>query len=448
MGNLQKSKATLTIPQLRQSNDLSLVYVHIPFCKYKCHFCCFCRRYNNDFLALKELKTPYIKALLKELAVKSFCSEKNRKTKLKAIYFGGGTPSLLSVKELDKIISSILSCSGQNRSDIVEISIEATPDSLTDQKVRGLKSIGFNRISIGVQTFNNKILSGLNRDHRAKDIYSSYDRIRKVGFKNVNLDLLCNFPGQTFSECKDDLKIAVSMEPDHMSYATLLPVPGPLFDKSTNIIEKKIFNPYRMNLIAGNLDLILHAYDYLSNNGYPNYFHTYFAKKGKEFLSELIFVFCVPFMGLGAGAIGWDGMNSINIKEYIKNPLSQTKALLSNDKPFYWSLLRAIYLQLLLPEGINIDYFNDRFNCDLEKIISNPDRFLNYSRLNKKYNFWPSHDYNKSLKTFKKMIRKDVIEKYKGCIRIVPKKRFSPEGLGIYVNEVYAQQNITNNLSE
>lgn len=393
--------------EVKKSKDISLIYVNIPFCKYKCHFCCFCREFGSDLLSIKKLKASYIKALKMELAVKSAYFTRKHKVNLKAINFGGGTPSLLTVEELHEILSSILEFFNQKISRVIDVSIEVTPDSLTPAKLRGLKSIGFNRISIGVQTFNQQVLNRLNRRHSIKQVYNSYDWARSAGFEKVNIDLLYPLPFQTFDDFKKDLEITVNLNPEHISPSPLLAVKSPLL--SANLKQFKKTTPKRIQWSK-------YAYQFLEDNGYSNYFHKYFSKKGKESVTELIYYYAVPYIGIGAGANSIIGYNTSNIKSYIANPVS-SRTLFEKDAPL--SLRKVIYKLLLFPEGIYIPYFNRRFDCDIEKLLKNP-----------KFN---NPVFNRELKEWQKQ---GILEKRSNYIGIAPEARFSKETWKLYMSTI------------
>ena len=179
--------------EVKEARDISLIYVNVPFCKYRCDFCCFARSFGPDLLSINKFRVSYLRTLKRELAVKSFYFTTKHNVNLKAINFGGGTPSLLTVQELREVLLSIPKFFSQKINEIKDISIEATPDSLTYTKLKELRSIGFNRISIGAQTFNQRILNKLNRKHSVRDFYTSYDWARSAGFENINIDMNCNF---------------------------------------------------------------------------------------------------------------------------------------------------------------------------------------------------------------------------------------------------------------
>lgn len=399
--------------EVKNYRGVSTIYISIPFCRYRCSFCCFTKNFDSDLLAIKKLKTLYIKALKKEIAaISTFHSYvAKKKIDLKTIYFGGGTPSLLEGEDLYEILTFVIKSFEQKINRIREISIEATPDSLTFDKVKRLKSIGFNRISIGIQTFNQSILNRMNRKHSVKEFYNAYKWIRSVGFNNVNIDLIYGFPSQTFNCFKTDLDTSVRFNPEHLSVS-------PLHYNGQSFVTPHYF---KMTVLKG-IQWAKYAYEFLENNGYKNYYHKYFSKKGKEFISELVYRYNHPHIGIGAGAESspnW--MNCSNAGSYIANPYvsyllrRNVENFEKNNKE--QSLGEKFLRSLLFPEGVCISYFNKKNNCDIEEII----KYLKFK------------DHSVNLKV-KRLQEHGIIEKKRDYIKICPELRFSKQTWQLYSN--------------
>ncbi len=413
--------------EVKDLRDISLVYVSIPFCKSRCHFCCFCRHFGRDLLSLNALKNSYIKALKRELAVKGFYFTTKHSVNLKAVNFGGGTPTLLAAEELGELLSSIVESFGQKIEDITDISIEATPDSLTLSKLEQLRHAGFNRISIGAQTFEERILNKLNRAHSVEEFYNAYDRARLAGFENINIDLLYGIPTQTFEDLKNDLETAVSIDPEHISPSPLMPVESVLFSPGS---KKNSKAPTKENRWAS------YVHEFLEERGYRNYFHKYFSKTGRESITELVYSYDIPHIGIGAGAFSWLGENPSDIKAYIAKPVS--RGMFTKDAPYNPS--RGIIKMLLFPEGIHIPYFNKRYGCDLEGLVTNPALELDYFA---KLRNCPQEAIKEARKwqkeaatTMKRWKEKGAIEKKGDYLRITPWARFSKEMWGLYMSSI------------
>ncbi len=413
--------------EVKNLRDISLVYVNIPFCKTRCHFCCFGRAFGRDLLSLKKLKSSYIKALKHELAVKGFYFTTKHRVNLKAVNFGGGTPTLLAAEELGELLASIVECFGQKIEDIRDISLEATPDSLTLSKLKQLRGAGFNRISIGAQTFEERILKKLNRAHSVENLYNAYNLARLAGFKNINIDLLYGIPTQTFEDLKNDLETAVSIDPEHISPSPLMPVKSVLFEP---VYKKKSKAVMKENRWAS------YVHEFLEERGYRNYFHKYFSKIGRESITELVYFYDIPYIGLGAGATSWLGENPSEIKSYIAKPVS-TGIFTKNG---LYNPLKVIFTMLLFPEGIYIPYFNERYACDLEELVRNPG--LELDSFTKLGNCSPEtikaiREWQKEMViTMKRWKEKGAIEKKGDYLRITPSARFSKEMWGLYMASI------------
>ena len=199
------------------------IYVHIPFCLRKCFYCDFFSRPVDNF----ELRREYTRALIYEIA---FYGEKYGKNlKADTIFFGGGTPSLMEPKFIDSIIDALkknFSISKQ-----CEITMECNPATLTEDKLNGYKAAGVNRLSIGAQSFSDKILEGLGRLHKAADIEENFRLARKAGFENINLDLMFAVPGLITREWRRTVKKALNLRPEHLSFYSLEIAEGTVFDR-------------------------------------------------------------------------------------------------------------------------------------------------------------------------------------------------------------------------
>jgi len=413
--------------EVKNLRDISLLYVNIPFCKSRCHFCCFCRTFGHELLSLQKLKSSYIKAVKYELAVKSFYYTTKHRVNLKAINFGGGTPTLLTADELSDLLSSIAELFGQKIEDIKDISIEATPDSLTLSKLKQLRHAGFNRISIGAQTFQEQILNKLNRSHSVDVFYKAYDWARLAGFNNINIDLLYGIPTQTFEDLKNDLETIVRIDPEHISPSPLMEVKSVLFEpayqkKSKALMKENIWAKY--------------VHEFLEKRGYRNYFHKYFSKIGRESITELVYFYDIPYIGIGPGATSWFGENPSDVKSYIEKPVSGE--IFTKNTPY--NPLRVIFSMLLFPEGIYIPYFNERYSCDLEELIENPklkpDFFTKFGNCSQETINEVKKRQKELVMTIKKWKEKGAIEKKGDYLHITPSARFSKEMWGLYMTSI------------
>ena len=248
-----------------------------------------------------------------------------------------------------------------------KVAIEACPDSLTYDKVRDLKAIGFNRISIGLQTFNQRVLDRLQRHVDVEQCFRCFDWIRSVGFEDVSIDMLYGLPHQTFEDVKRYMEIVLRLKPEHIDAYPWNPK-HTVFAKNA-----EMFGETEKNKKIAWASYIKKT---LEENGYDNYCHVCYAQPGKENIMQLISAnYLLPNLGFGPGAeYGFDThnfKNIIDIREYIDHQMGATHfhypdvPLLSQLKEMF----NIIIHHLRLEEGIDLDYFNRRYHMDLEKFL-------------------------------------------------------------------------------
>lgn len=280
-------------------STISSLYIHIPFCVRKCSYCDFYSvRYDES------LACAYSKAVCKELRLKRELSGI-----LKTIYFGGGTPSLLP----DECFSRIFSCLRDSYSiaDDAEITIEANPGTLNQAKTDHLLSLGVNRISLGVQSFDDNELSFLGRIHTADDALSSLEQIRKSGLSNYSIDLMYGIEGQSMDSWRNTIAVATACKPKHISTYELTPESGTPIFKRVSKPEEGII-----------LDMYDYAIDGLAPHGYEHYEISNFAEAGYRCAHNLNYWNRGGYVGAGAGAHSFmNGMRSYtipNIDRYLR----------------------------------------------------------------------------------------------------------------------------------
>src|SRR5688572_26005543 len=191
-------------------SDMAGIYIHIPFCKQACHYCDF------HFSTNTSTQGQLVQDITNELRIqKTYLAEE----KVDTIYFGGGTPSVLSASEVDNILGTIFKNFDVDHSS--EITLEANPDDLISKKLTDLKKIGINRLSIGIQSFDDSILKFLNRAHDSRLARSSFEYARDVGFENISIDLMYALPGQDLKGWKKNIDQALALNPNHISAYSL-----------------------------------------------------------------------------------------------------------------------------------------------------------------------------------------------------------------------------------
>ena len=272
-------------PQIPYPNNVSL-YFHIPFCKKKCSYCDFV-----SYAGKEDLIDEYVDALIREF-------ELLRSTfnfQLSTIYFGGGTPTLLKTSHFENIINTLI-CHLSLDICHSEISIEANPGTVSFEYLRELRILGINRISIGVQSFNDKHLKTLGRIHNSAEAIKAVEDARKAGFENISIDLIFAIPNQTLEEWKGDLQIALSLSPEHLSTYNLQIEEGtPLFERMTN-------NKIQRTNEDLDADMYEFTIDWLTANGFRHYEVSNFTKPGLECKHNINYWKMGSWIGIGTGA--------------------------------------------------------------------------------------------------------------------------------------------------
>jgi len=323
------------------------IYIHIPFCIKKCIYC--------DFFSVpydESTAYAYARALCKELFLK-----KNLVGKLKSVYIGGGTPSLLP----DECFRQIFSCLKDNYelSPSTELTVEANPGTLSESKIYLLLCLGVNRLSMGVQSFNNEELKVLGRIHTSEEALRSIALIGKAGLRNFSIDLIYGIPAQSFNSWRESLSRAAECSPAHISTYELTPEKGTiLFDLISNPPLHPVSN-LKMPPEDSILDMYNYTIDSMANNGYEHYEISNFAQPGFQCSHNLNYWNRGEYIGAGAGAHSFiNGLRSRNVEDihtYI-NQLSRG-VIPEEDKiclTLQDSLREWIFLGLRKTQGISI----------------------------------------------------------------------------------------------
>lgn len=328
--------------------DKSL-YVHIPFCVQKCLYCDF-NSYTNI-----ELQNEYIDALIKEIGL---IREKNFKT----IFIGGGTPTILSVSNFKRLLESLLKYKPQ------EFTVEANPGTLNMDKLGLMKQYGVNRLSIGLQAWQNRLLKKLGRIHTIDDFLESYNNARKCGYNNINIDIMFGLPGQNMVDWKETLENVLKLKPEHISSYSLIIEEGTPF---YNMYDKGIISTPGEEIER---DMYHYAINRFKDEGFDHYEISNFALKGYECSHNLTYWRDEEYIGAGAGAHSYMEnkryFNYSDIKDYIKavNEGSgiEDENILSRDE----EMSEFIFLGLRLMDGIDKSRFYQRFGIDIKEVFS------------------------------------------------------------------------------
>ena len=325
-------------------------YIHIPFCKRKCKYCSFVSGLDI------QLKDYYLSVLKQEI------QKRYRGETLKTIYIGGGTPSLLNENDIKEILSFF------NYSSDAEITLEANPETVTLEKFSEYKKIGINRISLGIQTFDNNLLNLIGRKHTEKDILNAVSIIKTAGFKNISIDLIYGLPKQTLEGFTQDIEKAIALDTTHISTYGLK-------------IEKNSFFYNNMPDDIPNDEIQSNMYmkicKVLKKNKFDHYEISNFAKEGYESKHNCAYWRNKEYYGFGLNASGYEGNNRYRntsvLEEYLKNPFQKEETEVLSKKD---TMENEIFLALRLKQGINIEKLNEKYNINFLE---------NYNEIIKKY---------------------------------------------------------------
>lgn len=326
------------------NNDKEIgVYIHIPFCKRKCYYCDFISFCEKD-----ELQEKYINTVIQE--IEDFFNL-NKNVKIKTIYIGGGTPSFIDGKYIEKIMNTF------NKEGVVEASIEVNPGSASLEKLKKYKECGINRLSIGLQSTEDRLLKKIGRIHNYNDFLATYNLAREVGFDNINVDLMIGLPGQTIEDVKSSLNKVIDLNPSHISVYSLI--------VEENTIIYNLIEQNKIVLPDEELERNMYWYvkNYLELGGYEHYEISNFAKKGKMSLHNLDCWNQKEYVGFGASAHSYlNRKRFCNIgvlEEYIKD-FKNTKEV-QEVQSFYETKQEYMLLGLRKIKGVCISDFKNKF---------------------------------------------------------------------------------------
>ena len=352
------------------------IYIHIPFCKQKCYYC--------DFVSFSN-KEGYIEKYV-ETVKREIDSYDLSKYNITTIYIGGGTPSRIPSEKIQEILEKIRQkiSENQTRWKNIEITIELNPGTVDEEKIKKYKEIGINRLSIGLQSTNNKLLKEIGRIHTFEDFKNTYNLVKKVGFENINVDLMIELPNQTISDVKESLNEIIKLNPTHVSVYSLI------VEENTKM--EQLINNKELQLPDEELERQMYWYvkNTLELNGYNHYEISNFAKKGKESKHNLNCWEQKEYIGLGLAAYSYlNGVrygNTSNIEEYINvqdffnrseleesgiRIVDEVQTLEDKRKEYMLLGLRKI-------EGVSIQKFKEKFienpiflfRKELEKLVN------------------------------------------------------------------------------
>ena len=336
--------------------DKISLYIHIPFCAQKCHYCDF-----PSFARKDHLRKAYIEALNKEIIN---LREKHNNLEINTIFIGGGTPSVLESNELECLLKEIAKL---NMAKDIEYSMECNPGNLTEEKLEVMKKYGVNRISMGLQAKQDNLLKGLGRIHNYKTFKENFLLAKKVGFNNINVDLMFGLPNQRLNEWEETLREIISLEPAHISAYSLIIEEGTAFynlyenDKLKLPTEEEERKMYHL------------AKKILEENGFNQYEISNYAKEGKECRHNLAYWNMDNWIGVGSAAASYINgkriKNISSVEEYINSINEKGEAveeIINNSKND--NMEEFMFMGLRKINGIDENEFKKRFSMNINDV--------------------------------------------------------------------------------
>ncbi|MCC5420654.1 radical SAM family heme chaperone HemW [Clostridium perfringens] len=336
--------------------DKISLYIHIPFCAQKCLYCDF-----PSFARKDHLRKAYIEALNKEIIS---LREKHNNLEINTIFIGGGTPSVLEADELECLLKEVAKL---NMAKDIEYSMECNPGNLTEEKLEVMKKYGVNRISMGLQAKQDNLLKGLGRIHNYKTFKENFLLAKKVGFNNINVDLMFGLPNQRLNEWEETLREIISLEPAHISAYSLIIEEGTAFynlyenDKLKLPTEEEERKMYHL------------AKKILEENGFNQYEISNYAKEGKECRHNLAYWNMDNWIGVGSAAASYINgkriKNISSVEEYINSINEKGEAveeIINNSKND--NMEEFMFMGLRKINGIDENEFKKRFSMNINDV--------------------------------------------------------------------------------
>lgn len=355
--------------ELALLGTLSL-YLHIPFCHTKCHYCDF-----NSYAGLLNWREPYVRGLLREI---EWAGDLARRSGLagqptdepwpcRTIFFGGGTPSLLSAEQIARTLETARRVFAVQPD--AEITLEANPGTLELEHLSGLRAAGVNRLSMGAQSFDAGLLRWMGRIHSPEEIESAFWMARQAGFDNINLDFIFGLPDQRVEQWEATLERALALGPEHLSLYSLIVEEGtPLFDW----VEAGRVRVADDDLTA---EMYVLAQRRLAKAGYVQYEISNWAKPGKACQHNLTYWRNLPYLGVGAGAHSCFGgrrfSTALKVRDYLERVQRDGHALLEAEEiSRELEMAETAMLGLRLNEGLSLPLFERRYGIAFDTVFA------------------------------------------------------------------------------
>ncbi|WP_055668060.1 radical SAM family heme chaperone HemW [Desnuesiella massiliensis] len=330
--------------------EISL-YIHIPFCKKKCWYCDFPSFCGKDYLMV-----DYVKTLTKEIALRT------ENYIMKTIFIGGGTPTYLSLECLNYLKEAMLKV---NKTMDCEFTVECNPGTLNEDILKLLKSMGVNRLSIGLQAVQNELLKSIGRIHDMNDFIDNYKLARKIGFNNINVDIMFGLPNQSIEQWRETINKVCELSPEHISsYSLIIEEDTPFYN---------LYKENKLNLPQENIErsMYLETLKLLKGFGYNQYEISNYSKAHKECRHNLVYWNLEDYIGCGSGAHSF--MNNLRyrneekIEEYIMGMNSKNNSYAEiKENTLEDTIEEFMFMGLRKIEGIKESVFKNRFKKDID----------------------------------------------------------------------------------
>lgn len=327
-------------------------YVHIPFCTQICYYCDFSKVFIKN-----QPVDSYLEHLLQEFDSYDI-------QKLRTLYIGGGTPTALSASQLEVLLEGLTK--NLDLSVLEELTIEANPGDLDADKIAVLQNSAVNRVSLGVQTFDDKMLKKIGRSHTEKDIYENIDRLKLAGFDNISIDLIYALPGQTMDQVKDNVAKAIALAIPHMSLYSLILENHTVF---MNRMRRGKLPLPKEELEAEMFEYIIAE---LERAGFVHYEISNFSKQGFESRHNLMYWDNAEYYGIGAGASGYvDGVRYKNhgpIRHYLKAVEEGSARINEEHLSQREQMEEEMFLGLRKKSGVSMVRFEEKFERSFQEL--------------------------------------------------------------------------------
>lgn len=332
------------------------VYIHIPFCTNICHYCDF-----NKFFIKNQPVDEYLNALDDEMKLYG-------KIQAKTLFIGGGTPSALSETQLKRLLNIIHENIEIDAT--AEFAVEANPGDLNEEKLQILKGGGVNRLSLGVQTFDNYLLENIGRSHRSEDVFVTIEAAKKAGFNSISIDLIYGLPDQTLDQVKKDIETAFELNLQHISAYSLIIEPKTVF--------YQLYNKGKINLPSEDTEAEMYEWvmDVLPKFGFEQYEISNYAKPGFESRHNLTYWNNEEYVGFGAGAHGYllgkRYSNFTVLKKYIESLKQGNRPIISETVLSMQEIMEEeMFLGLRKNQGVSMKLFEEKFIILLQNAFPN-----------------------------------------------------------------------------